>query len=49
MSDVTSLRLKKSTHDRLAALGTLNDSFDSTINRLIDSYGRTKRTAEWSA
>ena len=34
---ITSIRVKKSTRDRLAALGGKDDSFDTIINKLLDS------------
>ena len=34
----TSIRVKKSTRDRLASLGGKDDSFDTIINRLINNY-----------
>jgi len=33
-NDTTSLALKKNTRDRIAKIGTLDDSFDDVLNRL---------------
>lgn len=37
MEKITSIRVKKSTRDRLAALGGKDDSFDTIINNILDN------------
>lgn len=42
----STIRLTKRTHERLARLGTLADSFDSVIAKLLDEYeeNQTRRS-----
>ena len=36
--EITTLRVKVSTRDRLADIGNKDDTFDDIINRLVDFY-----------
>jgi hypothetical protein len=34
----TTIRIEKSTKDRLESIGKMSDTYDTVINRLIDEY-----------
>jgi hypothetical protein len=38
LGDITSLKVRKKTRDRLASIGNKAETFDDVINRLIDFY-----------
>jgi hypothetical protein len=39
MSDITTIKVSKSLRDKLAALGSKDDTFESIIQRLLDRAG----------
>ena len=39
----TTIQLEKSTQQRLKTLGTMNDTYDSLINKLIEEHELLKR------
>ena len=41
-NDITTITLKVNTRDKLAAIGTKDDSFDEIVNRLCDFWNRYK-------
>ena len=43
MDNVTSLKVRKVTRDRLAQLGNKAETFDDVINRLMEFYERNKQ------
>ena len=46
MNEITSLRVSRETRNRLAEIGSKDESFDQIIQRLISFYKRnTKRKA----
>ena len=38
MGDITSLKVRKATRDRLGKLGNKTETYDDVVNRLIDFY-----------
>ena len=46
--EITTIRIKKSTHSKLVEIGEYGDSMDDIINRLLESYkkGRPKKKVE---
>ncbi len=38
MGDITTVKVRKATRDRLAKLGNKTETFDDIINKLIDCY-----------
>jgi hypothetical protein len=38
LGDITSLKVKKATRDRLAKVGNKTETFDDIITRLVDFY-----------
>lgn len=38
MKEPTTLKIEKTTHDRLKMLGHMGDTFDSLLNRMADCY-----------
>ena len=44
MGDITSLKVRKATRDRLAKLGNKTETFDDIINRLIALYLKYQQT-----
>jgi hypothetical protein len=38
LGDLTSLKVQKTTRDRLAKVGNKAETFDDVINRLLDFY-----------
>jgi hypothetical protein len=43
LGDITSLKVKKTTRDRLGKLGNKTETYDDLLNRLMDSYSKTTR------
>jgi len=43
MDNVTSLKVRKATRDRLARFGTKAETFDDIINRLMNFYQRNNK------
>jgi len=43
LDNVTSLKVRKATRDRLAQLGSKTETFDDVINRLMDFYKKNNR------
>ena len=43
MTDATTIQIRKSTQQKLKTVGTMRDTYDSLINRLIDEHERLKR------
>lgn len=43
MGEITSLKVKKATRDRLAKIGAKAETFDDIINRLIDSCEKSPK------
>ena len=43
MSEITTLRVKKITRDRLENFGYKSDSFDDILNKLMDNAKELKR------
>lgn len=43
MGDITSLKVRKATRDRLAKLGNKTETFDDIINRLMEFYERRRK------
>lgn len=43
MGDITSLKVRKATRDRLARLGNKTETYDDILNRLMDSHSKTNR------
>jgi len=43
LGDITSLKVRKATRDRLAKLGNKTETYDDLLNRLMDSYSKTSR------
>jgi len=43
LGDITSLKVRKATRDRLAKLGNKSETFDQIINRLIEFYERHRK------
>jgi hypothetical protein len=43
LGDITSLKVKKTTRDRLGKLGNKTETYDDLLNRLMDSYSKTNR------
>jgi len=43
--DATTIKVLKSTRERLADLGKKHDTYDEIINRLIDSYVKNNKEA----
>jgi hypothetical protein len=41
LGDITSLKVRKATRDRLAKVGNKAETFDDVINRLLDFYQRS--------
>jgi hypothetical protein len=41
--DKTTMKVEKSTRDRLADLGKKGESFDTIINRVLDEYQKKRR------
>lgn len=41
--DTTTIRVKNSTKDRLGTFGTTNDSFDDTINKVLDELEKCRK------
>lgn len=37
------IRLRESTHKRLLSVGTMNETFDALINRILDENEKCKR------
>jgi hypothetical protein len=38
LGDITSLKIRKATRDRLGKLGNKTETYDDVLNRLIDFY-----------
>lgn len=38
MKDITTINIKKSTHERLVKIGKFGQSFDDIVNDLIDKF-----------
>ena len=46
MGDITSLKVRKATRDRLGKLGNKTETYDDLLNRLMDSFEeRRERSA----
>jgi hypothetical protein len=43
LGDITSLKVRKATRDRLAKFGNKSETFDQVINRLMDSYEKNSK------
>jgi len=43
LDDVTSLKVRKTTRDHLARLGSKSETFDDIINRLIGFYEKNNK------
>jgi len=43
LDDITSLKVRKATRDRLGKLGNKTETYDDLLNRLMDSYSKTNR------
>jgi hypothetical protein len=43
-SEDINIRIRKATSDRLKALGSMSDTYDTVINRLIDEYEKHIKT-----
>jgi len=43
LSDITTVKIRRETRDRLADLGSKKETYDQIINRLIDFYKKNKR------
>jgi hypothetical protein len=43
MGDITTVKVRKATRDRLAKLGSKTETFDDIINRLLDFFERDGR------
>ena len=47
MGDITSLKVRKATRDRLGKLGNKTETYDDVLNRLMDFYEKNgKRRRE---
>jgi len=43
LGDITSLKVRKATRDRLGKLGNKTETYDAILNRLVDSYKKNER------
>jgi hypothetical protein len=43
LGDITSLKIRKATRDRLAKFGNKTETFDQIINRLVDFYEKHRK------
>ena len=46
MGDITSLKVRKATRDRLAKIGNKAETFDDIINRLMNFYEKNRRRSK---
>jgi len=44
MGDITTVKVRKATRDRLARLGNKTETFDDVINRLMQFYEKNQQT-----
>lgn len=42
MGDVTTIKIRKETRDRLAELGSKRETYDQIINRLMEFYKKSR-------
>ena len=45
MGEVTTIKVKKETRNRLADLGSKRETYDQIINRLVEFYSRRNKKA----
>jgi hypothetical protein len=43
LGDITSLKVRKATRDRLGKLGNKTETYDDLLNRLMDSYEKNTK------
>jgi hypothetical protein len=43
LGDITSLKVRKKTRDRLGKLGNKTETYDDLLNRLMDFYEKRRR------
>jgi hypothetical protein len=43
LGDITSLKIRKATRDRLGKLGNKTETYDDVLNRLMDFYEKNNR------
>lgn len=44
MGEMTSIKVKKTTRDRLADFGKKSETYDDVLNRLMDAYKDRRRS-----
>jgi hypothetical protein len=42
LGDITSLKVRKATRDRLARVGNKTETYDDLLNRLVDFYEKNR-------